>query len=199
MSQIYLISPPKIDLEDFLPKLQIALATKKIPVFQLRLKDYSDEDILGIGKKTKEICHQNNTLFILNDRLGLALKIGADGVHLGAEDGDIVNIRKKSPTNFIIGASCYDSKHLAALAVEAGVDYVSFGTFFESSTKNSVGKPNPEILDWCDEILPVQTVAIGGINDQNYNQLSKADFIAVISFVWENENGIEWAINQLSK
>ncbi|MFT6220116.1 MAG: thiamine-phosphate pyrophosphorylase, partial [Rickettsiales bacterium] len=157
-----------------------------------------DEDLLKIAKKTQEICHQNDTLFILNDRFDLALEIGADGVHLGSDDGDISQIRKKSPENFIIGTSCYDSKHLAAISVESGVDYVSFGTFFKSKTKNSSGQPNPEILDWCDEILPVQSVAIGGIDDKNFRQLSKADFIAVISFVWDNKNGVQWAIDQLS-
>ncbi|MFT6105823.1 MAG: thiamine-phosphate pyrophosphorylase [Rickettsiales bacterium] len=199
MSKIYLISPPQIDLENFLINLDLALKTKKISVFQLRIKGYSNEDLLKIAKKSKDICRKNSVPFIINDRFDLALEIGADGVHLGSDDGNIAQIRKDSPENFIIGTSCYDSKHLAAEAVEAGADYVSFGTFFASKTKNSKGSPTPEILDWCDEILPVQSVAIGGIDDQNFSQLSKADFIAVISFIWSNENGVEWAIDRLSE
>jgi thiamine-phosphate pyrophosphorylase len=200
MTQIYLISPPKIDLESFSRNLELALKTKKVPVFQMRLKGYSDDEVIEIGKKLLNICHQNQTLFILNDRLDLALKIGADGVHLGDSDGNIIESRKIVSKNFIIGASCYDSKHLAVEAVEAGADYVSFGAFFPSKTKNSKGNPNPEILEWCDEILDVQSVAIGGITTSNCQALVKAkvDLIAVISYVWDNDKGVEWAVNNLA-
>ncbi len=200
MTQIYLISPPKIDLPSFSSNLELALKTKKVPVFQMRLKGYLDSEIIEIGKKLLKICHQNNTLFILNDRLDLALNIGADGVHLGDSDGNVSQSRKLSPKNFIIGSSCYDSKHLAVEAVEAGADYVSFGTFFPSKTKNSKGQPNPEILQWCDEILDVRSVAIGGITASNCKALvqSKADLIAVVSYVWDNEKGVEWAVNNLA-
>ena len=199
MTQIYLISPPKIEVDNFSTQLEIALQTKQIPVFQLRLKDYSDEEIVSIGKKLLKICEKHQTLFILNDRLDLALKIGAGGVHLGGEDGNILSARRNSPQNFIIGASCYDSKHLAVEAIEQSADYISFGTFFPSSTKNSKGKPMPEILEWADDFLNVPTVAIGGITAENCVELvkNKADFLAVISYVWENKNGIEFAINKL--
>lgn len=201
MTKIYLISPPKISVDEFSSQLEIALQTGQIPVFQLRLKDYSDDKIIEIGKKILAICHKYKTLFILNDRLDLALKIGADGVHLGGEDGNILQARKNSPENFIIGASCYDSKHLAVEAAEAGADYVSFGTFFPSKTKNSKGKPTLEILEWCDELLDAPTVAIGGITDENCAQLvkAKADFIAVISYIWEHPQGVEFAVKTLSK
>lgn len=200
MTKIYLISPPKIDIESFTKILELALKTKKVPVFQMRLKGYKDAEIIEIGKKLLKICQQNQTLFILNDRLDLALKIGANGVHFGDEDGDIKVARKTAPANFIIGASCYDSKHLAVEAIESGADYVSFGAFFPSKTKNSKGKPTPEILEWCDEILDVQSVAIGGITADNCKVLvnAKVDFIAVISYIWDNEKGVEWAVNNLA-
>jgi thiamine-phosphate pyrophosphorylase len=200
MTKIYLISPPKIDIEGFIKNLELALKTKKVPVFQMRLKGYGDEEIIEIGKKLLDICHQHQTLFILNDRLDLALKIGADGVHLGDNDGNIAAAKKISPENFIIGASCYDSRHLAVEAIEAGAKYVSFGAFFPSKTKNSKGKPTPEILQWCDEILDIQSVAIGGITASNCQDLvrAKADLIAVISYVWDNEKGVEWAVNNLA-
>ena len=199
MTKIYLISPPQINIDDFSCNLELALKTKKVPVFQLRLKDYNDEDVVEIGKKLLKICRQYQTLFILNDRLDLALKIGADGIHLGGSDGDIALARKNAPTNFIIGASCYDSKHLAVEAVEVGVDYISFGTFFPSKTKNSAGKPTTEILQWSNEMLDVPLIAIGGIDDNNCQIIAGAgaDFIAVISYIWDNEMGVEWAVNNL--
>ncbi len=199
MSKIYLISPPKIEENSFLYNLEVALKTKKIDIFQLRLKGYDDEDIINIGKKILPICLKNNVSFIINDYLDLAIKIGAQGVHLGGEDTKILTAKKNSPQNFIIGASCYDSKKLAISAVDSGANYVSFGTFFPSSTKNSQGKPNVEILDWCQKVLRVDSVAIGGINPNNCLDIvrSKATFIAVISWVWNNKNGIKWAIEEL--
>ena len=199
MTKIYLISPPKIR-ENFAEDLEKALKTKQIPVFQLRLKDYSDHDIIKIGKQLLLICRQYQTLFILNDRLDLALEIGADGVHLGGEDGDILAAKKSTPENFIVGASCYDSRHLAVGAIEDGADYVSFGTFFASTTKNSTGKPTTDILQWCDEILDAPSVAIGGINADNCEPLvaAGADFLAVLSYVWDHPKGVEWAVNHLA-
>lgn len=201
MAKIYLISPPAIDLKAFSVDLKTALKTNLVPAFQLRLKNYPDDQVKKIATEIKKICDDNGCLFLLNDYLNIALDIGASGVHLGAEDGSVAIARKKSPENFVIGASCYDSRHLAMEAAEQGADYISFGTFFLSKTKNSQGKPTPEILEWSDEMLNVPTVAIGGITDQNCAPLVKAnvDFLAVISYVWNNALGIEAALNNLHK
>jgi thiamine-phosphate pyrophosphorylase len=106
---------------------------------------------------------------------------------------------QNSPKNFVIGASCYDSKHLAMEAGEQGADYISFGAFFETQTKISRGKPTVEILNWASEILNLPIVAIGGINDKNCVELVKngADFLAVISYVWQHPEGVEVAIKNL--
>ncbi|MDX2082697.1 MAG: thiamine phosphate synthase [Rickettsiales bacterium] len=224
--KIYLISPPEIILKDFAKELDEALKTKLVPVFQLRLKNYQISQIKKIALELQKICQQNNCLFLLNDFVDLALEIGADGVHLGAQDDSvklayekIKKITKNSvlssirnakirnakaqgePQNFIIGASCYDSKHLTMIAGEQGANYVSFGTFFPSKTKNSQGKPTTEILKWCNEITNLPIVAIGGITDQNCNSLVKAgaDFLAVISYVWQNSSGVSLAITKLEE
>jgi thiamine-phosphate pyrophosphorylase len=200
MTKIYLISPPKIDnLQEFYQTLGDILQTKLVPVFQLRLKNYNENEVEEIALKTKEICDKNNCLFIINDFVDLALKIKAQGVHVGADDGNIKEIREKSPKNFVIGASCYDSKDLAVKADEDGADYVSFGAFFETKTKKSKGKPQPELITWCSELMSLPIVTIGGINDDNCKILQKsgADFIAVISYVWNYEGGAVKAINNL--
>ena len=201
MTQIYLISPPKIELKSFSAKLISALKTKLIPTFQLRLKNYEKSEIKKISQELKKICEDYNCLFLLNDNLEIALDIGAKGVHLGSSDGSIFFARKNSPENFVIGASCYDSKHLAIEACEQGADYVSFGAFFPSKTKISSGKPTVEILEWSNEILNVPSVAIGGITDENCHLLvkSKVDFLAVISYVWDNPKGEGVAIYNLSE
>ena len=99
MTKIYLISPPKIDLKSFSTQLNKALQTKLVPIFQLRLKDYSDKDIEVYTKELIKICRDNNCLFILNDNFELALNLGCDGVHLGADDIN-KNIIKNKPKNF---------------------------------------------------------------------------------------------------
>ncbi len=200
MTKIYLISPPQFEQEPFLKDLKKALATNLVPVFQLRLKNYDKKEIIKIAKEIKKICFDFNCLFLINDFLEIALEIGLDGVHLGLEDDLISLARKNSPKNFLIGASCYDSRHLAMKAAEQGADYISFGTFFPSITKNSQGKPTTEIITWCNEILNLPTVAIGGINDLNCKELVKAnvDFIAVISYVWQHFLGVEAALKILS-
>lgn len=199
MAKIYLISPPKIDLDQFSQSLKNALQTGLVPVFQLRLKDYDDLEIIKISRELKKICHDFGTSFILNDSHKMALEVGADGVHLGDEDGSILQLRKNSPQNFIIGASCYDSRHLAIEAAEQGADYVSFGAFFSSKTKTSKGKPTTEILQWSSELLDVPIVAIGGIDDKNCASLTKAgaDFLAIISFIWQHPKGEAEALRQI--
>ena len=201
MTKIYLVSPEKIILDDFAKKLEEALSTKKISVFQLRLKNISEEEILNSCQKLLPICHKFGVPFILNDDFELALKVGASGVHIGKGDGNIKEIRQIVPENFIIGASCYDSRHLAMDAAESGVDYIAFGAFFPSITKKSCGRPKAEILEWADMLLEVPTVAIGGINHQNCQELieAKADFIAVISYIWQNSAGVREAINNLAQ
>lgn len=204
MTKIYLISPPKIDLKSFSKNLESALKTSLVPVFQLRLKNYPKQEIKEIAQELKKICHANNCLFLLNDFYEMALEIEADGVHLGSEDGLIKIARQKSlqsnpNKNFIIGSSCYDSKHLAMTAGEQGADYISFGAFFPSNTKNSQGKPTTEIIEWANEILNLPITAIGGITDKNCQSLVSAgtDFLAVISYVWDNSLGVEKALKDL--
>jgi len=201
ITKLYLISPSKFDLDSFSDQLEIALATRQVPVFQLRMKDVSDQEIVATAQKLQKICSKYQTSFILNDRLDLALKIGADGVHLGSDDGNIAIARKKSGKNFIIGASCYDSKHRIMIAAEEGADYISLGTFFPSNTKNSIGKPTMELLQWCVDYINIPVVTIGGISANNCRNLVKngADFLAVISYVWQHQNGVDYAVNSLIK
>jgi len=199
MAQIYLISPPEIELAKFAQSLELSLKTGLIPAFQLRLKNYETPQLKKISQELKKICDDHNCLFILNDYFDIAMEIGASGVHVGADDEKIAKIRLKAPENFLIGASCYDSRHLAMEAGEQGANYISFGAFFESPTKISRGKPTLEILEWANEMLNLSIVAIGGINADNCQKLVKsgADFLAVISYIWQHPSGPQFAIQHL--
>ena len=201
MTKIYLISPPKIEIDKFSKSLKNALQTNKVAVFQLRLKDYPQDVIKNYSNEIKKICNDYNCPFILNDFYEIATELGLYGVHVGIDDNKINEIRQNSPENFVIGASCYDSRHLAMEAGEIGADYISCGAFFPSKTKNSRGKPTIELLNWAIEMLNLPIVGIGGINPDNCGELvkNKIDFLAVISCIWDRVGAEDVAINQLDQ
>lgn len=193
-SKIYLISPPKINIDRFSRDLEQLLNTGYVSAFQLRLKGYNDVEVEKIAKILFDICYKNNCLFILNDHLDIALRNNFDGVHLGQEDLQKVNIVRNSkyPKNFIIGISCYDSLDLALKAENIGVNYISFGAFFPTKTKEVIAHPNPQIISQFNKKSSLPVVAIGGINDRNCVDLVKngADFLAVISYIWDSDDKI---------
>lgn len=197
--QIYLISPPAFVLEEFLPLAEAALATGHVAAFQLRMKHANDAEIIESGTALRELCHHYGTMFILNDRPDLAVKLKADGVHLGDEDISPAEARKIVGDDMTIGSSCYGSMERAMAMGEQGADYVAFGAFYETKTKEPKGRPEPEILTrWTDQAnLPC--VAIGGIKDNNCAPIVKAgaDFIAIVSYVWEHPNGPAAAVEAL--
>ena len=198
LTKLYLISPSEIIVNEFEKSLELVLKTGLVSCFQLRLKNIEDDFIISASKKLIPICNKYNVPFILNDRLDLANKMNADGVHLGESDGSILEARKLLGTKAIIGASCYNSKHLAMEAAEKGADYVAFGAFFETTTKQPKSKAElSTVEDWV-YISQIPCVAIGGINALNCHGLVNAgvDFIAVIGCIWNNNEQPEIAIKQ---
>lgn len=205
--QLYLISPPAIDLPRFTAQLAEALATAQVAAFQLRLKDATEAEILAAGKALLPICQAHEVAFIVNDRPDLAKEIGADGVHLGQEDlaeWPVARARTVLGAAGVIGVSCHASRHLAMEAAEQGADYVAFGAFYPTTSKpmeklEKWGTPTPEILEIWAETTEIPCVAIGGINATNCAPLVKAgaDFLAVITAVWAHPNGPAAGVNAL--
>lgn len=203
MTQIYLISPPQLNLESFSQELLKVVKTNKIPIFQLRLKNYHNSEIKKIAQELKKICDDHNVLFFINDDLQLAVEIDASGVHLGIDDinySQQISLIKKNHQKLIVGVSCYDSKKLALEAKEQGADQISFGAFFASPTKISRGSPKIDLIDWAKENLNLPIIGIGGINQQNYQILvdRKIDYLALISYVWNHPISPVEAIKKLS-
>lgn len=194
--RLYLITPPAIELTDFTQQLKKAFDGGDVACLQLRLKGASDDEILRACEALLPLCHPHGTAFIVNDRLDLALKAGADGVHLGQDDGSVKAARAKVSEDFIIGSSCHDSKHMAMVAGEQGADYVAFGAFYPTTSKSAealakYGTPSPDILSWWQSYMVLPCVAIGGMNPSNCGVIAKAgaDFIAVITAVWNHPEG----------
>ena len=184
---IYLISPNKI-LNSFYNDLKLVLKTKKVSFFQLRLKNYSLKKKIIIGKKIKNICKKNKVKFIINDDPLLALKLNADGCHLGQKDMNI-KIAKKILGKKIIGITCHNSMNLAKKAIKAKADYIAFGAFNQSKTKKTKYVASVKILNKVKKFTKTPTVAIGGINAVNYKNLllNNANFLAISGYIWKNK------------
>ena len=184
---IYLISPNKI-LNSFYNNLKLVLKTKKVSFFQLRLKNYSLKKKIIIGKKIKNICKKNKVKFIINDDPLLALKLNADGCHLGQKDMNI-NIAKKILNKKIIGITCHNSINLAKKAIRAKADYIAFGAFNQSKTKKTKYVASIKILNKVRKFTKTPIVAIGGINAVNYKNLllNNANFLAISGYIWKNK------------
>lgn len=199
MTQIYLISPPRIDdIDTFLNQLDEVIAAGAISVFQLRLKNIENREIVLLGKKIVPKLQEAGIAVIINDNPRIAKDLHADGVHLGQEDGDIIEARKLLGKDAIIGATCHNSKHLGMEAAEAGADYVAFGAFYPTQTKEVIHHADIEILEWWQDIMEIPCVAIGGINIDNALPIinAGADFIAISSGVWNYEGGIKAALQK---
>ena len=132
------------------------------------------------------LCRRHGVPLIINDDVALAATIGADGVHLGGEDGDPAVARARLGSESIIGVSCYDSIERAVAATSSGASYVAFGAFHPSSTKPHARRADPALLE-ASSTLGVARVAIGGITPANAPALvdAGADLLAVISGVFD--------------
>ncbi|MEJ7925181.1 thiamine phosphate synthase [Sphingobium sp. AN641] len=188
--QLYLISPPAIE-PGFVDRLAAAFDGGPVAAFQLRLKGLDDHAIAALADPLQRLCADREVAFIVNDSIGLAKRLGADGVHLGQEDGDPREARKILGPKVQIGVTCHDSRHLAMEAGEAGADYVAFGAFYPTTTKETHHRPDPWILGWWTTLFELPCVAIGGITANNAAPLiaAGADFIAVSGAVWGHPGG----------
>ncbi len=193
--RLYLVSPPRIAPNDFAQVLKGALTGGDVASFQLRLKNVSDDEIRRAADVLRPIVQAHGTAFILNDRPDLAAELGCDGVHVGQEDASYAEARAALP-NGIVGVTCHDSRHLAMEAGEAGADYVAFGAFFPTQTKEPKTQADIELLKWWSDVMVVPSVAIGGITVANAPALVEAgaDFLAVAAGVWEHPAGPEAAV-----
>ncbi|MCO5793782.1 MAG: thiamine phosphate synthase [Blastomonas sp.] len=196
--ELYLISPLDVG-GDFPERLRAALEAGPVAAFQFRVKDIDQHEAARLAAPLLEICREHDCAFIVNDDVALAKRLGADGVHLGQGDGDPRDAREELGKDAQIGVTCHNSRHLALEAGEMGADYVAFGAFFPSSTKDAKIKAEPEILEWWSSMMEPPCVAIGGITVDNAAPIiaTGTDFIAVSGGVWNYPEGPASAVRQL--
>ncbi len=190
--RLYLITPPVIDdLADFGRRLGEALEAGDVGALQIRLKGAPEAIIEAAVHMIKPMTLARDIPLILNDRPDLAARFGCDGVHIGQDDAPYAEARRIVGRHRIVGVTCHDSRHLAIEAAEAGADYVAFGAFFPTRTKDASTRADPEILEIWQQIMTTPCVAIGGITPENCRPLvaAGADFIASSAGVWGHSDG----------
>ena len=184
---VYLISPTKILDNTFFKTLELVFKSKKVSFFQLRLKNEKLSKKILISKKIIKICRKYGVKFLVNDDPILALKVNADGCHLGQKDMNIIKA-KKILKNKIIGITCHNSIRLAKKALMNGANYIAVGAFYKTKTKKVKFRAKPSILRKIKKLSDNPIVAIGGINEKNYKKLllNKANFLAISGYIWNN-------------
>ena len=196
-TQLYLISPLEVG-GDFPDRLERALEAGKglVTAFQFRVKGRDggigdQHEAARLAQPLQAICAAHDVAFIVNDSVPLAKRLNADGVHLGQDDGDPKEARSELGRDAQIGVTCHASMHLAMEAGEAGADYVAFGAFFDSTTKDKgdAERPTTDMIERWVKLFELPVVAIGGITPDNCASIVQAgaDFLAVSGAVWNGD------------
>jgi thiamine-phosphate pyrophosphorylase len=197
--RLYLITPPVLP-EDFATTLAAALDAGDVAAVQLRLKDINDDTLQRTIERLRPVVQSRDVAFLLNDRPDLAVKLGCDGAHVGQTDMNAKQARKILG-DLTLGVTCHNSRHLAMQAGDDGVDYVAFGAFFPTVTKDPPAMAEIETLRIWAEIMEIPCVAIGGITAENCAPLVKAgaDFLAVVGAVWNHSGGAAAGVRAMNE
>jgi thiamine-phosphate pyrophosphorylase len=188
--RLYLVTPPTLVPAKFCDILAAALDAGDVAALQLRLKESDDDALRRAIDVLRPVAQSRGVAFLLNDRPDLAIETGCDGAHVGQEDTPAA-VARKILGDRMLGVTCHGSRDLAMTAGEEGADYVAFGAFFPSTTKETSIRAETELLSWWSELMELPSVAIGGITAENCGDLVRAgaDFLAVVGAVWGHADG----------
>jgi thiamine-phosphate pyrophosphorylase len=184
---LYAITQTKNKTADIIINEVIAAIKGGAVVVQFR--DKEPLDAIYTADQLVKVCHEYKVPLLINDDIELAIKVGADGVHIGREDGVISEARDRLGADAIIGVSCYNFVEQAFDAQEQGATYVAFGRFFPSSSKPLAAPAELDTLRKAKFLLDIPIVAIGGILPENGGPLltAGADLLAVIGGLFETQ------------
>ena len=198
-TRLYLITPTTAG-PDFADTLAAALDAGDVAALQLRLKDAADDHWRRTIDALRPVAQSRNVAFLLNDRPDLAAATGCDGAHVGQTDTPAGEARKLLG-DLTLGVTCHDSRDLAMQAGDDGADYVAFGAFFPTTTKDAPTIADPDIIAWWSDLMELPCVAIGGITAANCAKLvtAGADFLAVVGAVWAHADGAAAGVRALNQ
>ena len=193
--RLYLVTPPVLAPARFRDILAAALDAGDVAAVQLRLKDWSLEDLQRAIDVLRPVAQSRGVAFLLNDNPALAVQSGCDGAHVGQDDMPAAQARA-TLGKLMLGVTCHGSRDLAMEAGQAGADYVAFGAFFPSTTKTPPAMAELDLLRWWSELMELPCVAIGGITPENCGPLvtAGADFLAVSAAIWTHPDGPSAAV-----
>ncbi len=196
---LYAVTPDEPDTDALLAKVEAALLGG-INILQYRNKQANHKLLTQQAQAILPLCRQYNVPLIINDSVKLCLTLDADGVHIGAEDGNLSEVRTRLGPNKILGASCYNRFDLALTAQQAGADYVAFGACFASTTKPNAPVASLDLFKLAQAQLHIPTVAIGGITLTNVLQAidAGASAIAVINAIF-NSSDVKLSTQQFAQ
>ncbi len=186
---LYAITPEESDSAVLAAKVRLALSGGA-RVVQYRSKHPERALRVSQAALLLDLCRSTGALLIVNDDIECAIEIGADGAHIGREDGEAAAARKRLGPALMLGVSCYNQLELALVAERAGADYVAFGSMFASGTKPAAVRAPLELIARARARLQVPIVAIGGITSENAGSVvdAGADAVAVISAVFDADD-----------
>jgi thiamine-phosphate pyrophosphorylase len=189
--RLYLVTPPALEPESFRERLAEALDAADVAAVQLRLKGQDDAALRRAIAVLAPVAQSRGVAFLVNDRPDLAVAMGCDGAHIGQSDMNAREARRILGPERMLGVTCHASRDLGMQAGEDGADYVAFGAFFPTATKEAPTQADPEVLRWWSELMEIPCVAIGGITAENCAALvaAGADFLAVVGAVWNHPEG----------
>lgn len=183
--RLYLVTPADAG-PAFADTLAAALDAGDVAAVQLRLKEAEDDHWRRTIDALRPVAQSRGVAFLLNDRPELVRATGCDGAHVGQTDTPAREARLVMGETATLGVTCHDSRDLAMTAGEAGADYVAFGAFFPTGTKDAPTQAGVDLLAWWSELMELPCVAIGGITPENCGPLVQAGagFLAVVGAVW---------------
>ena len=200
-TRLYLITPPQVaDITGFAKTLDAALGAGDVASLQLRLKGADGmidmQATRDLSRAVTGLAQEAGVAVMINDSPELARELGADGVHVGWNDVPVKDARKLLGPDAIVGATAKNSYHKAMQAGEDGADYVAFGAFYPTATKESTVPAELDLLQVWQAAMVLPCVAIGGVTVANAAPLvtAGADFIAVSSGVWKHPDGAAAAV-----
>jgi len=186
--QIYLVTPPEIELSQFPNQLAKCLDTTDVGCVRLALATQDEDVISRAGDAVREICHVHDVALVISDHLLMVEKLGLDGVHLSDGSRTVRKARKDLGEDAIVGAFCGTTRHDAMTAAESGADYASLGPI-GSSPLGDGSKAEFETFQWWSEMIEVPIVAEGHLDEELIRTFAPVtDFFGLGPEIWANDD-----------
>jgi len=183
--QIYLVSPPSLELSSFPDTLRRVLDTVEIACVRLNLASHDEDTVSRAADALREVTHERDIALVITDHLMLVQRLGLDGVHLSDASRSVRAARKELGADPIVGSFCATSRHDGLIAGEAGADYISFGPVAATALGDG-SVAETELFQWWSEVVEVPVVAEGGLTDDIVRTLSPfTDFFGIGDEIWD--------------